>query len=151
MLAVIAPSNGLTQPELGPASVSARSRATISRETGIARVVYAISSPVMGGLSKWNILRDTELSAVVPEVFGDAPEVLVGVLGREAEKIWWRWNPIAWGVIKYRGCFHRGSSEENDVRVYRAAPARSVWRDLLAFHRRPREPVRAESPRTEPL
>jgi tRNA(adenine34) deaminase len=122
------------------------------RETGIARVVYAISSPLMGGLSKWNILRDTEISTVVPEVFADVPEVLVGVLGREAERVWRRWNPIAWGVIKYRGCFHCDSPQENDVRVYKAAPSRSVWRGLLAFYRKaPREPVPTESPRTEPL
>ena len=105
------------------------------RETGIARVVYAISSPLMGGLSKWNILRDNEISTVMPEAFGDVPEVLVGVLAREAERAWWRWNPIAWSVIKYRGCFHHGSPQENGLHVHEAAPPRSVWRSLLAFHR----------------
>src|SRR5688572_11150888 len=32
------------------------------REAGIGRVAYALASPVMGGLSKWNILRDDEIS-----------------------------------------------------------------------------------------
>lgn len=43
------------------------------RETRIGRVVYAISSPMMGGLSKWNVLGDNEISNVMPEVFGDRP------------------------------------------------------------------------------
>ena len=30
------------------------------RESWVGRVVYALGSPVMGGLSKWNILRDQE-------------------------------------------------------------------------------------------
>ena len=32
------------------------------RETGIARVIYSISSPMMGGFSKWNVLGDNEIS-----------------------------------------------------------------------------------------
>ena len=46
------------------------------RETQISRVVYSISSPMMGGISKWNILRDTEISNMIPEVFGSVPEVI---------------------------------------------------------------------------
>src|SRR6185312_6754549 len=45
-------------------------------ETRIARVIYSIKSPVMGGLSKWNVLRDPELSQAMPEVFGAVPEVI---------------------------------------------------------------------------
>jgi tRNA(adenine34) deaminase len=72
------------------------------RETRIGRVVFSIRSPVMGGLSKWNVLRDAELSDIFPEVFGSAPEVIAGLLRPEAEKVWWKWNPIFWTVIKYR-------------------------------------------------
>ena len=50
------------------------------RETRIGRVVYAISSPMMGGFSKWNVLGDNEISNVMPEVFGDKPEVAAGLL-----------------------------------------------------------------------
>src|SRR5882757_3454017 len=50
------------------------------RETRIGRVVYSISSPMMGGFSKWNVLSDNEISNVMPEVFGDAPEVAGGRL-----------------------------------------------------------------------
>src|SRR5215218_9111491 len=45
------------------------------RETRIGRVVYSISSPMMGGFSKWNVLGDSEISHVMPEVFGEKPEV----------------------------------------------------------------------------
>lgn len=75
------------------------------RETRISRVIFAISSPMMGGLSKWNVLRDEELSRVMPEAFGPVPEVVVGLMRREAEKVWWTWNPLIWVVIKRRGCF----------------------------------------------
>jgi len=75
------------------------------RETQISRVVYSISSPMMGGISKWNILRDTEISNMIPEVFGSVPEVIANLLWREATQVWWKWNPIAWQIIKYRKCF----------------------------------------------
>ena len=42
------------------------------RETRIRRVVYAIRSPLMGGFSKFSVLRDHEMSDVMPEFFGDA-------------------------------------------------------------------------------
>src|SRR3954466_3167478 len=54
------------------------------RETRIGRVVYATSSPMMGGLSKWNVLGDHEISNVMPQVFGDIPEVSAGLLYSEA-------------------------------------------------------------------
>jgi len=79
------------------------------RETRIGRVVFAIASPMMGGFSKWNVLEDPELAEVMPEAFGKAPEVISGVLYREAANVWLRWNPLIWGVIRYRGCFERGS------------------------------------------
>jgi tRNA(adenine34) deaminase len=80
------------------------------REARISRVVYAIRSPLMGGSSRWDVLGDSVLSAQMPEAFGEAPEVVAGVLRREAEKVWWRMNPLIWGVIRLRGVFGgRGS------------------------------------------
>ncbi|MGI8527272.1 MAG: nucleoside deaminase [Pseudolabrys sp.] len=75
------------------------------RETRINRVVFAISSPLMGGYSKWNVLRDMELFRVMPEVFGPPPELVAGLMRSEAEKVWRRWNPVIWAIIKYRGVF----------------------------------------------
>lgn len=74
------------------------------RETRIRKVVYAIKSPMMGGHSKFSVLNDPEMSKVMPEVFGDVPEVVAGLLQREAERVWWMWNPVIWAVIRHRGC-----------------------------------------------
>lgn len=75
------------------------------REARISRVVYAIRSPLMGGSSRWDVLGDSVLSAQMPEAFGKAPELVAGVLRSEAEKVWWRMNPLIWGVIRMRGVF----------------------------------------------
>ena len=40
----------------------------------------------------------------MPEAFGEAPEVVRGFMRRDAEKAWRNWNPLIWGVIRYRGC-----------------------------------------------
>lgn len=111
------------------------------RETRISRVVFAISSPMMGGLSKWNVLRDGELSRVMPEAFGPVPEVIAGLSRREAEKVWRSWNPLIWSVIAYRGCLggdppvDAGAAEAPYER-YEAIPDRSGWlRRLLSFGR----------------
>ena len=75
------------------------------REACIGRVVYAIRSPLMGGYSRWNILGDSVLSAHMPEVFGEVPKVVAGLLRKEAERVWWRASWLVWGVIRLRGLF----------------------------------------------
>jgi tRNA(adenine34) deaminase len=105
-----------------------------AREIRIGRVVFAIKSPMMGGVSKWNVLRDTELSNAMPEVFGPVPEVVVGLMQEEAERVWHIWNPLIWGIIKYRG-YLGGRSAEAGFTTLRAIPERhSVLRRLFAFH-----------------
>jgi len=74
------------------------------RESGIARVVFSLRSPFMGGFSRWNVLRDEVLSSKMREAFGGVPKVIEGVLAHEAEEIWRTWNPIIWKVIQRRGC-----------------------------------------------
>lgn len=104
------------------------------RETRISRVVYAISSPIMGGVSRWNILRDPALSKVMPEAFGPVPEVIGGLMSREAVQVWWRWNPIVWAVIRHRGCFGP-APETQPVQTMSAVPSSHGWlRSLLRFH-----------------
>lgn len=101
------------------------------RETRVDRVVYAIASPVMGGVSKWNVLRDHGLSKTIPEVFGPMPEIVSGLLWREAAKVWWKWNPFIWGVIRYRGCFGPPPETEEGQRL-EAVRSRDGWfRSLL--------------------
>jgi len=105
------------------------------RETGIGRVVFSIRSPVMGGLSKWNVLRDTELSHAMPEVFGPVPEVIAGLLGPEAEKVWQAWNPVFWAVIKNRG-YLGGETTSGGYEHLDAIPEnRSFLRRLFALHK----------------
>ena len=87
-----------------------------AREARIGRVVFALSSPVMGGYSKWDVLKNDELSGRLPEVFGPPPEIVSGVLSGQAERIWNQWNPLAWRFMKLRGCFGSG------VQRYPAAP-----------------------------
>jgi len=102
------------------------------RETRISRVVYSIGSRLMGGDSKWDILGDEELTKVMPEAFGDAPEVVRGLLRRDAEKAWRNWNPLIWGVIRYRGCFGEPPKAEP---VTKAPPRRrSLLQKLFALH-----------------
>src|SRR3954462_8743067 len=102
------------------------------RETRISRVVYGIGSRLMGGDSKWDILADPELSRVMPEAFGEAPEVVRGYMRPEAEKAGRAWNPLIWGVIRYRGCFGPPPKAEP---VTPAAPRRrSILQKLFAPH-----------------
>ena len=53
------------------------------RESRIGRVVYGLTSPHMGGVSKWPVLTDRDISNAMPEVFPAPPEVLAGFMARE--------------------------------------------------------------------
>ena len=106
------------------------------RESRISRVVFAIASPLMGGFSKWGILGDSELSTVMPEAFSKPPQVVAGVMQAEAEQVWRKWNPLIWGIIRYRGCFgpdHGHASHDSSPRRGdpEARPQRGRWRSLL--------------------
>ena len=101
------------------------------RETRIGRVIYALSSPVMGGHTKWNVLRDTQVSNVIPEVFGPVPEVIVGLHSKEAADVWRKWNPFIWAIIKRRGCFGPISAANDHERLEAIRPAYGWLRSLL--------------------
>jgi tRNA(adenine34) deaminase len=79
------------------------------RESRIGRVVYGLRSPHMGGVSKWPVLPDADLSNAMPEVFAAPPEIVAGFMAAEAEATLLKWNPAMWGVIKARGLFVTGS------------------------------------------
>jgi tRNA(adenine34) deaminase len=99
------------------------------RETSISRVVFAITSPKMGGFSKWNVLRDAGLAQAMPEVFGPAPEIVTGLLRQEAEKVWSSWNPLIWTIIKHRGCF--GHQDDAACEYHPAMPPRGLVHRLM--------------------
>lgn len=75
------------------------------REARVGKVVFAITSPLMGGLSRWNILADDKLSSKLPDYFGPVPEILPGLLAKEAERVWHSWNRKRWKSMKSSGCF----------------------------------------------
>jgi tRNA(adenine34) deaminase len=115
------------------------------REAWVGRVVYAIGSPVMGGLSKWNILRDDGISDI-PQIFGAVPEVVSGVLVHEAQQVWREWNPLAWQMIKLRGLLTEPSTNGAHIHA-RPAHRRSLWHYLQVLLVRTRQPrMEAEAP-----
>jgi tRNA(adenine34) deaminase len=75
------------------------------RESRIRRVVFGLSSPHMGGVSKWNVLADTDLFNAMPEVFAPPPEIVAGFMAEEAQQALIEWNPLIAEVIKRRGLF----------------------------------------------
>ena len=105
------------------------------RESWIGRVVYALGSPIMGGLTKWNILRDDDIAARMPQVFGAVPEIVSGVLAQEAEQAWWDWNPLAWEIIKQRGLLTAPCTHAGGVAVRPAHP-QSPWHRLQTLFER---------------
>jgi tRNA(adenine34) deaminase len=79
------------------------------RESRIAKVAYGLRSPVMGGVSRWNILEDKLLSDKMPEVFAPPPHVLHCFLPDEAEAALRNAAPIAARWMEWRGLFVRGA------------------------------------------
>ncbi len=114
----------LTREELSKATIYIKPCAMCFygiREACVGRVVFALSSPVMGGLSKWSILRDQHLSRRVP-LFGPPPEVLRGLLGPEAQQVWREWNPVAWELAKLRGIITEQPVQTQKVKRLPAQP-----------------------------
>jgi tRNA(adenine34) deaminase len=105
------------------------------REAWVGRVVYALGSPVMGGMSKWNILRDDEMSGRMPQIFGAVPEVVSGVRMLEAQQAWRDWSPVAWQMIKLRGLLTEPCAHDGRVHV-RPARERSLWHVLQSLYER---------------
>jgi tRNA(adenine34) deaminase len=103
------------------------------REARIGRVVHALNSPMMGGLSKWNVLRDRTISEAIPQVFGPVPEVVAGFMWQEAAKVWGRWNPIIWAFIKHRGYFGPPPAASAGELLPALPPARGRLHALLSL------------------
>src|SRR5262245_31664508 len=73
------------------------------RESRIARIVFALRSPVMGGASRWDVLSDQGLPTAIPEVFAPPPEVVPGLLAEEADTALRQIAPLTWAFIRSRG------------------------------------------------
>jgi len=104
------------------------------RESRIRRVVFGLSSPHMGGLSKWNVLSDSDICTVMPEAFAPPPEILSGYMANEAQKALMEWNPLVASAIKRRGVFEAQptitSTDVQSCAVQSPGVRRSVWRFL---------------------
>jgi len=75
------------------------------RESRIGRVVYGLTSPHMGGVSKWPVLTDRDISDAMPEVFAEPPEIVSGFMAREAEDALLKASPVIGRAMKARGLF----------------------------------------------
>jgi len=121
------------------------------REAGVGRVAYALGSPVMGGLSKWNILRDDGISSRIPQIFGAVPEVVSGILVHEAQQAWQDWNPLAWRMMKLRGLLTDPRAYDGYIHV-QPAHRRSLWHYLqMLFARTEQQPqIETKAPDVSP-
>jgi tRNA(adenine34) deaminase len=106
------------------------------RESRMRRVVYALRSPHMGGVSKWSVLTDEDLSATMPEVFDPPPEILGGFMAQEAERALLKWNPLVFGVILERGLIVAGPLETVRTRKPASGPEEKLMRRMIRFLRR---------------
>src|SRR3954462_8653485 len=73
------------------------------RESRIGRVVYGLTSPHMGGVSKWPGLTDRDISDAMPEVFAEPPEILAGFMAKEAGDALLKASPVIGRGMKARG------------------------------------------------
>lgn len=75
------------------------------RESRIGRVVYGVPAPLTGGISRWHILDDDELSKRLPEVFAPPPQVVAGFMSAQMEAAIASRYPLAWEFIRVRNMF----------------------------------------------
>ena len=59
----------------------------------------------MGGVSKWPVLTDRDISDAMPEVFAAPPEILAGFMAKEAEDALLKTSPVVGQTMKARGLF----------------------------------------------
>jgi hypothetical protein len=67
----------------------------------------------------------------MPEGFGAAPEIVDGMMRTEAERVWLNWNPVIWGVIRYRGCLGGKQLGDGSIDLQPAVLIRSFLQKLL--------------------
>jgi tRNA(adenine34) deaminase len=103
------------------------------RETRIGKVVYSMRSPLMGGVSRWNILTDDAISTAMPEVFAAPPELVAGLLRDQAEDVWRDWNVVIWDVVRLRGVF--GGDPTELPRPPQVSRLQRLWQAIVSLVR----------------
>jgi tRNA(adenine34) deaminase len=101
------------------------------RAAGIGRVVFALGSPVMGGLSRWNILGDDRF----PLLFGPTPELVPGILADAAYKVWIVWKPVVGRAILLFGFLDKPKSATSPKSRHRYSVRRFI--SMLLRKRKP--------------
>jgi tRNA(adenine34) deaminase len=99
------------------------------RETRIGKVVFALSSPHMGGLSRWNILEDEGLSRTMPDVFAPPPAVVAHFMSQDADRALRLASPICWAAMRSRGLFGQGAALEPALE--RPLHVRARWKEQI--------------------
>ena len=77
----------------------------VIRAAGVRRVVFALHSPVMGGMSQWEILQHRPLSRRLRLLIGPVPQIVTGVLADEVQQAWIDWRPLVARVMRLFGFF----------------------------------------------
>jgi tRNA(adenine34) deaminase len=95
------------------------------RETRVRKVAFALSSPLMGGFSRWNILGDEGLSRAMPDVFAPPPVIVPHFLCHEADRALRKASLIFWTGARSRGLLRiesgpEGLGPEPPIRFLRA-------------------------------
>jgi tRNA(adenine34) deaminase len=85
----------------------------VIRAAGIRRVVFALHSPVMGGMSRWDILRHQTSSRRLRFLYGPEPEIVSGVCAEEAQNVWSDWRPFISRAITMIGFFVRSKTNRD--------------------------------------
>jgi tRNA(adenine34) deaminase len=99
------------------------------RETRIGKVVFALSSPHMGGLSRWNILEDEMLSRTMPDVFAPPPSVVAHFMSEDADRALRRASPIFWAATRSRGLFGRATAPK--IALERPLREGAKWKEQI--------------------
>src|SRR5271168_3832255 len=76
----------------------------VIRAAGIRRVVFGLHSPIMGGMSRWDILQ-TNAPSRFRFLYGKAPEIVPGVHADETIRVWSEWRPFIARAITLLGFF----------------------------------------------
>jgi len=110
------------------------------RAAGLGRVVFALGSPRLGGLSRWNILGDDTF----PLLFGPVPELVPGTLAEDAKRVWVGLKPISGRAIWWLGFLNNPTSSGASKARARSRYRYSLRRLIFMFLRQ-RKPGPARS------
>jgi tRNA(adenine34) deaminase len=99
------------------------------RAAGLGRVVFALGSPLLGGLSRWNILGDDRF----PLLFGPLPELVPGVPADDAHKVWIELKPLMARAIWWLGFLSKPEGAARAMAAPRSRYRYSLRRFISMF------------------